>query len=732
MSRLPLLLVLLALMLAPACTRRETSPESVSPRPRPAWVKQGIVMAGNWEPLTFIRRRGGESLADVAAWKGERTEEAARGMKQAGINLVITNLHKGFGLKAEQEDIDATRRFTAFAHKQGMRVGGYIGASMMYETFFAEEPSARRWMQIDEWGRPIYYTNTQSFRYMACRNNPGYDSFVRKVLRLGIQDVGLDLIHFDQMEGWSEPLSCRCPDCQRQFRRFLRANYSGDRAIERFGFARFDDVIAPPFGQVSGSVGFPTLDNPMMQEWTRFRAWSFARKFGEYDSYIHSLNPSVALEGNPNLHPSANIGFSHGVDVPQMLQYGDVVWSEDPNHASWTEDKRLISKIRNFKMARIMGKSIFVYTGGRYGADGAESPPHLRLAEAMAFNDMNLGMVGDVKPDGIELTPEARRYVDFFLAHRETLSSTRTMADAAVLRSFASLEFNPSAVLPQVMLAEQTLIQNKIPFDIVFDEHLKDLSRYKVLILANQEALTEEQVRAIRSYVTDGGGVVATGNTSLLTGWRLKRDRFAMADMFGIDLPPTGKSAAPVRNSFGKGRVVYFPALEPAVDSPDPRMSYDFPNRYWHLPRNYAAFVEALRWAAGGSGVTVDAPLSVAAEWARQEGTGTLLLHLVNYDFAKPVRNVTAKLHLQPGFYPGSVTLESPDSGQKADLTPVVKDGEAEVRIPELGVYSLIVWKNGPARQPVAAAPAPVRTHAAPSARTTRGRHRARRAGPGR
>ncbi len=45
---------------------------------------------------------------------------------------------------------------------------------MGYETFFAKEPSARDWMQVDEFGRPIYYSQDRTFRYAACRNNPGY------------------------------------------------------------------------------------------------------------------------------------------------------------------------------------------------------------------------------------------------------------------------------------------------------------------------------------------------------------------------------------------------------------------------------------------------------------------------------------------------------------------------------------------------------------------------------
>ena len=41
-------------------------------------------------------------------------------------------------------------------------------------------------------------------------------------------------------------------------------------------------------------------------------------------------------------------------------------------------------------------------------------------------------------------------------------------------------------------------------------------------MLANQDALSDEQVDQIRRFVANGGGLVATEETSLLTEWRRK------------------------------------------------------------------------------------------------------------------------------------------------------------------------------------------------------------------
>lgn len=670
----------------------ETTPEPApGVRTGPAWVKEGIVMAGNWEPLTFIRRRGGYPIEDAEQWHAERTEEAARKLKEAGVNLVITSFYKGFGLQTEAADIEATRRFVGFAHRHGLRVGGYIGASMMYETFFLEEPNARDWMQVDENGAPIYYNPAQTFRYMACRNSPGYHAFIQRLLRIGIRDLRLDLIHFDQMEGWSEPHACRCGYCAEEFRRYLRRQYQPEELIARFGFSRLDGVIPPPLGVAHGPGGMVTVSNPLMQDWARFRSWTYARRYREYGAAIQALNPAVALEGNPNLNFEANRGFRYGVDVEQMLPHGDIVWSEEPNDAQWTEDGRLLSKIRSFKAARTMGKSIFVYTGGRYGAQEPESPPELRLAEAMAYNDANLGMVGDVHPEGIRLTPAARRYIDFFHQRRADLVGAAPVADVAVLRSFASVEFNPNEVLPATVLAEQALIQNRIPFTLIFDGHLADLSRYKVLVLANQDALSDAQVGQIRRWVEQGGGLVATGQTSLYTESRIRRRQPGLADVLGVN----GSAPPPGRRPFGEGRVAYLPEIIPSVPPPQhPAVSYRFPNQYWKPAKNEREFVEAVRWAAGGMlSAEVTAPAWVTMELARQASTGDLLLHLVNFRVARPVDNIAAAVRIPQGWRVRQVEMASPDGGASATLSAKLEAGQARFRVPRLQVYALVVLR---------------------------------------
>jgi hypothetical protein len=571
-----------------------------------------------------------------------------------------------------------------------MRASGYIGASLMYETLFDEIPESRDWVQLDENGHKVYYTNEQTFRYMACRNNPGFIEFNRRLIRLGVGDMKMDMIHFDQMHHSREPNACRCRHCTALFREYLRTHYPGERAFPRFGFTGFDSVAPPPFGVIEGPVRIPELHNPLMQEWARFRSWSLARRYAEYNQAIKEINPQAALIGNPSMHPETNRGFQRGIDLQQLLEHGDTIWSEEGNTAEWTADERLVSQIRTYKEVRTMGQTLVRWQVSQHFSQ----PIAPRLAEAVAFNDMNLGAITQASISSSE-TAALGEYMRFMRANATDLRGTESVADAAVLRSFPSIEFNPARSLVSTILFEQTLIQGKIPFGIVFDKHLSDLKRYKVLVLANQDALGDEQVDAIRRFVQEGGGLVATEDTSLYTSWRTVRDRLALADLFGVERAPAATAPnTPVMREVGKGRVVYIPRIVPQTEIPPAQMSYSFSNRYWKLPKNHGDLLRAVRWAARDElSASAEAPPWTTIELARQPSNHSYLLHVVNYRDGHVIENVPAEFRVPPGYRVARIEMKQPGPAATTALNAEGSTGLVRFRIPKMKAYALIVLR---------------------------------------
>ncbi len=664
------------------------------PHPGPQWLREGIVASSDMEALTFVLRRGGGAENAVQQWHAQRSEEAIHKLKAAGVNFAIINFHKGAGLKAESEDIAAARKFTALAHMSGIKVAGYVGATLMYETLFQEEPEAHGWRQVDEFGHPIYYTNDQTFRYMACRNNPGYRAFIRKVVEMGIRDVKLDAIHFDQMQWWPEPRSCRCSYCQTQFRDFLTKRYPQPKERRlRFGFTKFEGVIPPPFGLQEPPVRLPELHNPLMQEWAEFRTWSLARDFTEFAQYIHGLDSNAAVIANPTMNLESSVGFMYGVDPQQLFPSVDGIWTEEPNLPEYTPDARLVSQIRSYKAARTMERPLFHWQDLTGYAAYQAAPLEVRLAESMAYDDANLGVLAGGDAGGNDPPAVVRRYIKFFQSNLPSLVHTREVADVAVLRSFPSTEFNPSRSNFDTVLFEQSLIQAKLPFGIIFNRQLPDLARYKVLVLANQDALTDNELGLIRRFVENGGGLVATGDTSLLTGWRTRREKFGLADLFGIDGPPLENTPnRPTERNFGKGRVVYIPKIDPASPAPPPQMNYYVRNALWKLPKNDTELISAVRWAAKDSfSATVEAPAWVTSELADQESSHLRLLHLVNFKVDTPVTRIPVRVRIPDGFRLNSAVLLDPNTDESQQLPAQTQHNIASLTVPRLGVYGLVL-----------------------------------------
>jgi hypothetical protein len=82
--------------------------------------------------------------------------------------------------------------------------------------------------------------------------------------------------------------------------------------------------------------------------------------------------------------------------------------------------------------------------------------------------------------------------------------------------------------------AAKSLIDSHIPWGVVTQRNLSDLSRYQLLILPNVLMMSEEEAAAIREYVRGGGGLYASRYTSLTTEDGRRQPDFLLADVLGV------------------------------------------------------------------------------------------------------------------------------------------------------------------------------------------------------
>ncbi|HEY3741894.1 MAG TPA: beta-galactosidase trimerization domain-containing protein [Bryobacteraceae bacterium] len=95
----------------------------------------------------------------------------------------------------------------------------------------------------------------------------------------------------------------------------------------------------------------------------------------------------------------------------------------------------------------------------------------------------------------------------------------------------------------------EALVEARIPFEMAHDGLLDaaHLAPFRTMILPNIAALSTAQCEQIRQFVSNGGGLVATYQTSMFDEWGVPRADFGFADLFGAS---SGKLEGPMQNSY--------------------------------------------------------------------------------------------------------------------------------------------------------------------------------------
>lgn len=655
------------------------------------WLgNEPLVFVGNWDSMPIFRRRvGGNPTWQEAEYREELSEDTVRRLKALGVTLAILHFYKGFGLQAEEEHIADARKLAALLRQYGIKVGLYVGSTIAYETFLVEKPEAEEWFVPDYLGQPVFYFD-QTFRKRVYFMHPGYREYMKRVIRIGVEDLKADNIDFDNTSLQAQPAIFQHPLAIEDFRKYLTSTHTPEQLKKRFGFSNMSYVTPPKYGRA-----LTMINDPLFQEWANFRCHQLNAYYAEMNGFIHSLNPKVVISTNPHSGISGrNTIWDQGVYYPNLLPQMDLAWTEEGDAAGVTDAGILVSKIRTYKMANLLNKRILTYTAGRAGGS------KLAMGESLAFNRQSIGMVGGMLTYR-DMPADQKKYIDFFHRHFDHYRQVKDRPDVAILYSYATMAFNNERPAVSFMLFSQVLIQANIPFTVIFDEQLSDLSKYRVLVLADQECLNEDKLKLIRQFVQNGGGLVATEHTSLYTEWRQRRRDFGLKDLFGVAPPPWHGASVPepvldikpVRNQIEKGRVTYLGQVQPSIEKP---AAASMTSQYWKMPVNWRELVDAVEWAANGKlSLRVNLPTTsnVVAEIVEQKEQDKVLLHLLNYDAAKTpvVKGIGIDMELPAGKRASQVTVLTPDGDGEAAIPFSASAERIKFTVPQLATYSVSI-----------------------------------------
>jgi hypothetical protein len=658
-----------------------------------AWIDNGLIDAGgSHEPYLFVVRRGGQSLDAREIYEHEQSEAVIRQLKNQGVEVFHTHLYKGFGMVAEKSEMEDTVRTAAMVHRLGMKIDTYVQwGTMMYETFFAEEPRAQGWIERDALGQPIMleYGYQQSFRYLPCFSNQEYIDYLKKVVRYALAEVKTDFIHFDNFALSAEPYSCHCNACKTGFRSYLRTKYSSEQRKDRFGFENVDYVNPPLWNASNRPEKLNIIFDPAFQEWIDYRCQTMTDALSQMVTLIKSVKPEVVVEVNCGGVVGINYPWRVGTDHSRLLKLTQVFVSESDRRPEYLPDGRMITTIRTYKTARTYQNIVLAYI----------SVSEAAIGESLAFNQ-TIGFAG-VDP----LSSDMVKYISFYRRQRDLYVGTKDLASVAVLRSYPSITYNNSGAGLSAILVEQALIQAKMPFHIIFDEHLSHLSpaMCKVLILPDSECLSDEQLASIRRYVEAGGGLIATEQAGLYDSWRRVRVKPGLQGLVDRQVPAVGyeeevgaaqrTAGPPVRKEFGQGRVVYFPGLEFDGPLPRPEPYFSIGTEFWKRPKNWKELVDAVSWAARGNvPLQVSGPDFLGVNLVEQLEKRRRLIHLVNYNTGNipSIENIELKCAVPEGKSAGAVKLYSADLDAYLTLNFQMQGLQALFTVPKLNAYCVV------------------------------------------
>jgi hypothetical protein len=299
-------------------------------------------------------------------------------------------------------------------------------------------------------------------------------------------------------------------------------------------------------------------------------------------------------------------------------------------------------------------KPAMIEDGHREGAGrlvGLMSPERsqLALAENMMFG-VALEQFIEARPAHQLLTghPGATaswravgKYNQFFEEHSELYVHARSNAPLAIIMD------DRGESVPVL----DGLASRRVLYNIIYERDVtaEALARYKAVAVLNARVVRDSALSAIEAYVRQGGKFFAAAGAGTLD----ENDRKRAKQLFA-----SGPN--------GAGQSVYWEQV-PSIDE----------------------MAKELLKASGGGLVHIEPPPGVLYNVTGERDGNRVLVHLLNYTLS-PVQNLDLKVD---GAY-RTARLLSPDSTAGFAKTPALGGTSAELRIPNLKIYSVVVLEK--------------------------------------
>jgi Hypothetical glycosyl hydrolase 6 len=438
---------------------------------------------------------------------------------------------------------DLYGELTEAAHRDGLVVMARMDSNRTAENFYQAHPD---WFARMADGKPYRAAD----KYITCINSAYYDEYLPDVLREIIQRSKPEGITDNSWAGMGRGSICYCDNCQRKFKAKtgqaipLRANW----------------------------------DDPLYRQWIM---WNYARRTELWEFN----NRTTQAAGGPDCIWS---GMNSGSVSTQANSFRDLKEICSRAHIMMLDHQRR-DDATGFQQNGDTGKrvhsmlgwdklapeSMAMYENGRTSYRVASKP----AAEARMW--MVAGMAGGIQPwwhhvgayhDDRRMYRTAEPVMKWHKANEAFLINRKPVASVGLVWSQRNTDFFGRESAGDLVDAPyegfaQALIRARIPYLPV---HAGDIDResanLSVLVLANVGGLSDDECAAIRRFVTRGGSLIATGDSTLYNEWGDARPDFALNDVLRVHVqarPQRAQQAGGGRRGGGVASVHTYLRLHP-------------------------------------------------------------------------------------------------------------------------------------------------------------------------
>ncbi len=477
----------------------------------PSWVDKPM----RWAQLTLVENDPGQF--DPAFWFDyfQRTQSQAVCLSGGGCVAYYPTQIPFHHRSQWLGDRDVLGELIAGCRKLGMVVIVRTDPHATYDDAAAAHPD---WIAVDASGnRRRHWASPEM--WVTCGLGPYNFEFMTEVKREITSRYHVDGIFINRWDGSG---MCYCEHCQANFK-------------------------------AATGLDLPRTNNPQDPARRAYILWRQQRLFDlwqTWDRAVRAINPDSCVI------PNTGGGATSGLDMKRIGELAPTLMADRQARHGLMAPWAIGMNAKEYRAAMGNKPIVGIFSVGveepyRW-KDSVQSPAEIRLWVAdLVANGMRpwFTKFGAVLRDERWLKPVEQIYRRL-AGWEKYLRNERPLARVAVVYSQQTGWFVGNKIEEHILGWYQALIEARIPFEFVHDRLLDsaELDRFKTLILPNVAALSDDQCHQLEDFVTRGGSVIATHETSLCDEWGTRRNNFGLAGLFGVDF--SGRVEPRMQNAY--------------------------------------------------------------------------------------------------------------------------------------------------------------------------------------